>query len=162
MLLSTAQLVRHALAVLGQVHGLQDRGDARLDLRRVDRIDTAGAWLVHQTLRRLREQGLDVALDGADAAATTLIAAVGHSVGPHPAPLPAENPLTAVLLRLGRATVDIGQEARNLISFLGHTVIVLGRSLARPGRIRGTALISRNTRTTRSVRSAEIAGFTAM
>ena len=115
---------------------------ARIDLGGLAALDTAGAWLVHQTLRRFREAGLEVAVDGADAAAASLIETAGQYDTPHPPPLRRENPLVAVLLRLGRSTFEIGREARDLLNFLGLTVIVLLGSLLRPGRIRGTALIS--------------------
>ena len=44
---------------------------ARIDLGGVAALDTAGAWLVHQTLRRWLAAGLEVAVDGADAAAVS-------------------------------------------------------------------------------------------
>jgi phospholipid/cholesterol/gamma-HCH transport system permease protein len=115
---------------------------ARIDLRQLAALDTAGAWLIHATLRRLREAGLEVAVDGADAVAASLIETAGRYDTPHPPPPVAENPLAAILVRLGRATVDVGREARDLVNFLGLTITVLGRSLLRPGRIRGTALVS--------------------
>ena len=120
---------------------------ARIDLRDVAALDTAGAWLIHVTLRRLRQAGLEVALNGADAAAASLIETAGRYDTPHPPPPAAENPLVVILLRLGRATFDVGREARDLINFLGQTVVVLLRSLLRPGRIRGTALVSQMERT---------------
>jgi phospholipid/cholesterol/gamma-HCH transport system permease protein len=115
---------------------------ARLDLGGLAALDTAGAWLVHQTLRRFREAGLETAIDGADAAAASLIETAARYDTPHPPPPARENPLTAILLRLGRSTIEVGREARDLLNFLGLTVIVLLRSLLRPGRIRGTALVS--------------------
>ena len=115
---------------------------ARIDLRQLAALDTAGAWLIHATVRQLRAAGLEVAVDGADAVATSLIETAGRYDTPHPPPPAAENPMIAVLLRLGRATLDVGRAARNLVNFLGLTIIVLGRSLLHPGRIRGTALIS--------------------
>ncbi len=115
---------------------------ARIDLGGLAALDTAGAWLLHQTLQRFREAGLEVAVDGADAAAVSLIETAGKYDTPHPPPPRRENPLAAVLLRLGRSTIEIGREARNLLNFLGLTVIVLLGSALRPGRIRGTALIS--------------------
>ncbi len=115
---------------------------ARIDLGGLTALDTAGAWLVHQTLRRFREAGLEIAVDGADAAAASLVETAGTYDTPHPPPPGRENPLVAVLLRLGRSTFEIGREARDLLNFLGLTVIVLLRSLGRPGRIRGTALVN--------------------
>jgi len=133
--LGPAQAELAALAVAGARR-------ARVDLGGVAALDTAGAWLVHQALRRFREAGLEVAVDGADAAAASLIETAARYDTPHPPPPPRESPLAAVLLRLGRSTVEIGREARDLLNFLGLTVIVLIRSLMRPGRIRGTALIN--------------------
>jgi len=115
---------------------------ARIDLRQLVALDTAGAWLIHATLRHLREAGLEVAVDGADAVAASLIETAGQHDTPHLPPPVAENPMVAILLRLGRSTFEVGREARDLVNFLGQTVIVLLRSLRRPGRIRGTALVN--------------------
>jgi len=115
---------------------------ARIDLDGLAALDTAGAWLVHQTLRRWRAAGLEVAVDGADAAAISLIETAARYETPPLPSLARDNPLAAILVHLGRSTVEIAGTVRDLVNFLGLTVIVLLRSALRPGRIRGTALIS--------------------
>ncbi|MHA1600013.1 MAG: MlaE family lipid ABC transporter permease subunit [Alphaproteobacteria bacterium] len=115
---------------------------ARIDLGGLAALDTAGAMLLHQTLRHFREAGLEATVDGADATAASLIETAGKFDRQHPPPPPRDNPIAAILLRLGRSTFEVGRAARDLLNFLGLTVIVLLGSLLRPGRIRGTALIS--------------------
>ncbi|MFQ6017310.1 MAG: MlaE family lipid ABC transporter permease subunit [Kiloniellaceae bacterium] len=115
---------------------------ARLDLGSVEALDTAGAWLVQHTIKRLRDRGLSVELHGAGAAARSLIETVTRNDVPCPPPPRPENPLVAVVLRLGRASLEICREGRDLVGFLGLTVVVLVRSLLKPWRIRGVALVS--------------------
>ena len=115
---------------------------ASIDIAAVEAMDTAGAWLVYRAVKGLREQGLAVELAGSGAATASLIDTVArHDVGCPPAP-PGEGALAALVLRIGRATVFMGREARDLVNFLGLTVIVFLRLALRPWRIRGTALVS--------------------
>src|SRR5688572_14074032 len=46
---------------------------ARVDLSRVAALDTAGAWLIHQTGKKLRDRGIPVEVVGANAAQTKLL-----------------------------------------------------------------------------------------
>lgn len=140
----TTQRIGPAQAKLPDIASTGARGArrAKMNLVGLAALDTAGAWLVHQTLRRWREAGLEVTMDGADAAAISLIDTAARYETPAPPPLAHDNPLVAILVRLGQSTLDIGRAARDLLNFLGLTVIVLLRSLLHPGRIRGTALIS--------------------
>ncbi|RMD64968.1 MAG: MlaE family lipid ABC transporter permease subunit [Alphaproteobacteria bacterium] len=114
----------------------------RVDISGLTALDTAGAWLVTRTLRHLRKAGHAVELVGSGAAAASLIETVARSDVPVPPPPPPDNPLVAIVVRIGRASVFIAREARDLINFLGLTVIVLGRLGLRPWRLRFTALVS--------------------
>ena len=113
-----------------------------LDIAAVEAMDTAGAWLVYKTVREFRRQGLEVELIGAGKATASLIEAVARSDAPCPPQPKPENPLVAVLLRMGAATFFVCREALELTNFLGHTVIVMARVAARPWRLRWTAWIS--------------------
>ncbi len=120
-------------------------GDARrvsLDIAAVEAMDTAGAWLVYKTVKHFRAQGLEVELIGAGKASASLIETVAKNDVPCPPQPKAEGALAALVLRVGEATVFVGREARDLINFLGHTVIVMARLAARPWRLRWTAWFS--------------------
>jgi len=127
-----------ALAALEPAGAMQ----ARIELGEIDELDTTGAWLVYRTARELRRRGLEVDLSGGDQEQRDLIDTVAAHDVPCPGPPPPVNPLVTLLLRLGKATVEVLAEARDLVNFLGHTTVVLLRSLARPRSIRLTSLVS--------------------
>ena len=120
---------------------------ARIDLSGVEAFDTAGALLVHRTTKQLAARGLEVELSGGRETQRDLIETVrSHDLECPPAP-PARSALTTLMERTGRSTYFVLDEALSLTNFLGHTMIVLIRSLLRPGRIRLTALINQMERT---------------
>ncbi|MGH6948786.1 MAG: MlaE family ABC transporter permease, partial [Kiloniellales bacterium] len=105
-------------------------------------LDTAGALLVAGALAELQARGRAVRLTGASPERARLLEEVArHSRPPLPVP-PRANAFVALLLRLGRAAFWMTGEARDLVGFLGLTVIVLLKTLARPWRLRGIALVS--------------------
>ncbi len=113
-----------------------------LDIAAVAAMDTAGAWLVYKTIKQFRAQGLEVELVGAGKATAGLIETVAKSDIPCPPQPEPENPLIAILLRVGASTVFICREGRDLTNFLGHTVSVLFRLAVKPWRLRWTAWFS--------------------
>jgi len=114
----------------------------RIDLTGVEAFDTAGALLVHRTVKQLSARGLEVDLSGGLKAHRDLIETVRSHDVDCPPPPPARNPLVMLMEHTGRATFFICDEAISLINFLGHTVIVLFGSLLHPRRIRMKALIN--------------------
>ncbi len=115
---------------------------ARIDASAIAALDTAGAWLIHRAAKRLGEQGLAVEIEGADAAATSLIATARRFDVPYPPEPRPGNAVLALVARVGRATIEISGQAVRLVNYLGLTVVVLLRLVAQPWRIRGTALVS--------------------
>ncbi|NIA68168.1 MlaE family lipid ABC transporter permease subunit [Pelagibius litoralis] len=137
---TTQELARHDPALRNL--DPQDAREVAMDLSQCGAVDSAGAWILDRTLDDLKRRGLNVALVGAPPAVETLMGTVAaRHVECPPAPK-GDNPLVAVILRVGRETVRISREATDLLSFLGLTITVMLRSLAMPWRIRGTALIS--------------------
>ena len=137
---TTHELAHHDAALRNL--DLQGAGEVVVDLSDCSAVDSAGAWVLDRTLDDLQRRGLTVSLVGHSAAVETLMKTVAaRHVECPPAPA-ADNPLAAVALRVGRETARISREARDLISFLGLTMIVLARSLAMPWRIRFKALVS--------------------
>jgi len=114
----------------------------RIDLAGVDALDTAGAWVVHRNIVRLRDTGHAVRLVHSKPTIKTLLDLVAANDLPLEAEPPDEAALVAVVSHIGQATVEYAVEARNLINFLGLTTLSLGRSIANPRRIRWTALIN--------------------
>jgi len=127
-------------ARLAQI-GARGAQRARIDASAIAALDTAGAWLIHRAAKRLGEQGLAVEIEGADAAAS-LIETVGRFDVPHPPEPKPVNALLALVLRVGRATIEVSGQAVRLVNYLGLTVVVMGRLVVQPRRIRVTALVS--------------------
>lgn len=131
-----------------QLRGLADdraQGGAHapviLDLSQVERLDTAGAWLLHRTRKEYRKGGgrADYAnLTPAQAAMLEQVAALDQPAEIEP-PRPAA--LWAILDRLGRGTADVAVEARQQIAFLGLLLLTLARSLRHPSRLRLVPLV---------------------
>ncbi|HSR72539.1 MAG TPA: ABC transporter permease [Kiloniellales bacterium] len=115
---------------------------ARLDLGGLGTLDTAGAWLIHATRDALRGRGLAVELAGAGPKVQSLLETAAAGELARPPAAPGENPLVAVVLRVGAATLWALGEARDLVNFLGLSVIVLLRLVVRPWRMRWVALFS--------------------
>ncbi len=128
-------------ARLAQIGGRGARR-ARIDASALAALDTAGAWLIHRAAKRLGEQGLAVELQGADTAAASLIETARRFDVPYPPEPQPGNAVLALVARVGRSTIEISRQAVSLVNYLGLTVVVLLRLLARPWRIRGTALVS--------------------
>lgn len=120
--------------------GLREVKRATLDLGALERFDTAGAWVVARTAAALREAGLTVAIQGASGERRALLEAVAKRRAPPPPPRGLRFPFS-FLERIGKTTLTLGADAVALLGFLGLTVVVLLRTLARPGRVRFTSLV---------------------
>jgi phospholipid/cholesterol/gamma-HCH transport system permease protein len=113
--------------------------EAVVDFSGVGGFDTAGAWLVHRTLRDIAGRGTAARTTGVKPAQQILLDTVATGAV-EIVPPPPDNPLLAMVERTGRATVDAGLEARALVNFLGHAVVTIGRAMAQPRRIRFVSL----------------------
>ena len=129
-----------AAAIDRSLKSMTDEPERRvtIDMARVSALDTAGAWLVWRTMAALKEQGVETELIAATPAYASLIDTVARNAIPCPEPPRRRNAFVAMAERVGGATCTVLYETRDLINFLGHVVIVLGRSLVRPNRIRLT------------------------
>ncbi len=122
--------------------GAEGASRARIDLGGLKALDTIGAWLVHRTAKQLQVRGLRVEFAGAEAPQMALIETVrANDVAPPTAPFQ-ENFFLATLAHIGRASCGLAAEARDLVSFLGQTIVVFLRSLLHPGRLRLTPLVN--------------------
>jgi phospholipid/cholesterol/gamma-HCH transport system permease protein len=125
----------------------QPATEVSLDLSDVSALDTAGALLVLHCIKALEQRGAKVAIEGADEVQRALLDTVARHDVPTPAPGRPESPIAAVVIHVGRVCFILAGEARAMVGFLGHTLIVFGRALLQPRRIRVTALVSHMERT---------------
>jgi len=135
--LSGMWTTRTVASVDAAVRALESRGKGqpvKLDLAGVERIDTAGAWLIERLVRALEKGGAEVSIVGQSAAAETLLTAVGHATRKPETAQPAQRGLfwLAPLAAIGRAMYGLGDDLISAMHILGATVrgaqMKLGRS----------------------------------
>jgi phospholipid/cholesterol/gamma-HCH transport system permease protein len=115
---------------------------ARIDFSQVDRLDTAGAWLLERTRRGLEAAGVNVEFTGLSPEHERLLNTVIEHEGTPPPPPRRPRLLVDFVYNVGRGAFGIFGSAKAMINFLGLTVIVLIRSITQPWRIRWRAVIA--------------------
>ncbi len=115
---------------------------ASIDLSAVDSMDTAGAWVLYRTRRDLRARGVAAEFEGVDRSHADILARVEKGDVEQTLVRDELHPVIALIAHIGEASLAVFQECASLLSFLGVTVITLGRSIVRPRRIRFTSLVS--------------------
>ncbi len=113
-----------------------------IDIGGVEALDTAGAWIVYRTIKRLRAEGYAAEFARARPEQTVLLDLVEANHAPVECRPPREPPIRAIVAHVGRATLEVIEEARKIVAFLGLTAMSVGASLLRPWRIRWTALVN--------------------
>jgi phospholipid/cholesterol/gamma-HCH transport system permease protein len=115
----------------------------QLDLGGVDRLDTAGAWLVLRTEQALAARGNNVAVTNIRASFAPLIGQLrAHgAVSPLPHPIPPHHTFVGFLARLGEVTAMILRRGYSMLDFGGLVSITIARSLPYPRRLRTTATL---------------------
>lgn len=108
-----------------------------IDIARLDRMDTAGAWM----LIDLQARSSGAVLQGATEAQRQLIEAVRHSLPAESATAGPPMSLADMLETLGRKVVFGAGKAFALLSFLGEVVATLAIILRHPSRLRLTSLV---------------------
>ena len=118
-----------------------DGGGVRLDLSRLDAMDTVGAYLLASLADRLAAAGHAVSLAGVRPEHAALFDAVRQAGREPSQPLPKPHPIIDMLERTGRTAVDAMREGLDLLAFLGLVTITFGRVLLNPRRLRGRAVL---------------------
>ncbi len=109
-----------------------------LDLSEIQRMDTAGAWLVYRLCKQLRESGRTVELHGLSEEMDGLLKMVEtQGILADRLPKPHE---PGVLEALGRASLESARNVIGLIAFLGQVWATTLRLLVRPTRVRWCAI----------------------
>ncbi len=116
-------------------------GPVVIDLGALERLDTAGAWILYRTRKQLRAQDLIVEFANVQPEHAALLARVEVNDKPGPVAPPQINSALRVLSEIGAGITGAFLEARALLGFLGLTVATLGRAIANPRRLRWTPLI---------------------
>lgn len=125
-------------AARGLAKALADKRDVVLDMRRVRRLDSAGAFAVLKIL------GPDFDLSKAKARPETLrlleLVAKARRVEPVTPKKTAD--FQDLTIRVGKGVVEVATEGFDTMVFLGHLLVVLFRTAVNPRRIRWAAVVS--------------------
>ncbi len=125
--------IEHQLAALQLAPG----PDAVADGAGIAALDTAGAWVLQQWLRRQREDGRRVALQGLRPAFAKLAETVDRQVAEQARrPPSAARPPPSLFERVGRGTAGVFEQVVALLSFVGETALALAHCVAHPSRLR--------------------------
>lgn len=108
-----------------------------IDGSRVEALDTAGAWILHKLLRRLRDDGSSVEMRDLRPDFAKLLQVVEQqAAGATDAPPTAAGTPASKLEDLGRYAAAAWEQAFALLSFVGETAAALAGNIAHPQRIR--------------------------
>lgn len=136
----TANRLGEAPKALGQA--LAGQPALELDLTSVKRMDTAGAY----ALIRAAGGALDIGKVKARPEILRLLSLVSEAARAKPSPWVAPTGFHELTIRIGKGVVDAGINAFETTVFLGHLLVVLGRTavnlVLHPKRIRWPALVT--------------------
>ena len=108
-------------------------GDLLFDSSAVSALDTAGAWLLHRTVRALEQRGRNVRINALRPEFSTLLQLIAsRSLMPEHALAAKTGMLTKIGQRAWRGLIGLS----GMLSFVGESAYVLAHSLAQPRRIR--------------------------
>jgi phospholipid/cholesterol/gamma-HCH transport system permease protein len=138
---------RWQVAALGQLdaalaHIVWPRqGVLRIDLAKLDLLDTAGAWLLRRTVRRLEADGLTIELVGLREEHRRLLDIVAEREQPAMVEPKEGSPTLAAITRLGAGVVEGWRQTVGLVAFFGLVLATAARCIPDPRRWRPTALV---------------------
>ncbi len=112
-----------------------------IDLSGIERMDTAGAWLIHRLVQDWGAAGVPARVENASPDADRLIAEVAANDHPVPCHVPAGNRAIDRLVRIGHAVFAIVDNIGHVLAFLGQTLTVLAQTLVGRRTLRWNAVI---------------------
>jgi phospholipid/cholesterol/gamma-HCH transport system permease protein len=114
-----------------------------IDAAGIERLDTAGAWLLLRTERDLTARGHAVTLADLRPSLMPLFEQLRDrgAISPPPHPFPAHYTFAGFLALVGEATVGILRRGYSILGFAGLVIMTMLRLLRHPGRLRLRATI---------------------
>ncbi len=112
-----------------------------LDLGGVERIDTAGAWIIHRLVSDWAAAGVPATIENASPDADRLIKEMATNDVPVPTRPEHGNVAAERLIRIGRALYLAINNIGNFLAFLGQTMVVLGQTIMGRRTLRWNAVI---------------------
>ncbi len=111
-----------------------------LDLQSLERLDTAGAWLIDQARVGMNASGAHADFANARPEHNTLLTEAHYRAFDPPAPREAPS-LPLLVADIGESVVGAGKDFVGGLDFLGHFVWVIGQAILQPRRWRVTSLV---------------------
>ena len=111
-----------------------------LDLGRVARLDTAGAWLIDRARQTLDAKGVDAKIESIRPEYEILLREARYRALAVREP-PSGSYIIRLFADIGESVVSAGSDLYRGVGFLGEVVAAIGKSLANPSHFRGTSLI---------------------
>ncbi len=108
-------------------------GDLAIDGSAISALDTAGAWLLHRTMRALEQRGRNVRMNGLRPEFSALLQLVASRPVTPESTAPAR---AGLLTNIGQQTWRGLIGMSGMLSFIGESTLILLRSLVQPRRIR--------------------------
>ena len=138
-------LVTGATELDRRLHALDLPSDRQvtLDLAGIERLDTAGAWLLLRTEHALSARGNSVAIANVRASFAPLIEQVRArgAVAPIPHPIPPHHTLIGFVARIGEITIMLSHRIYSMLGFGGLISVTFGKLLRHPKRLRVIATL---------------------
>ena len=113
----------------------------QVDAGEITVMDTAGAWVLHRTIKSLRGQALSVEVTNANPSVAEMLDEVARNDIPCEIAPPSGNAIANCIALIGESAVDIALESAQLISFFGSIFATLGRTVVNPRRLRLIPLV---------------------
>jgi len=111
-----------------------------IDLAAVEKLDTAGAWVLHRTLTELQAAGLDAGFTNITENQRVLLTQVG-SIRQTTSTLREHRTLADLLEAVGRQTIEVIRELVRGINFFGLALATLARVIIHPTKLRITSVV---------------------
>jgi phospholipid/cholesterol/gamma-HCH transport system permease protein len=137
----TAEHARMVEALAGEIAAEADRRHVIVDLSRVQRLDTLGAWVLDRTRHELGESGLAADFVNASQEQHILLDEVAYR-GFQGAPKVQHSRFVDFLVDVGQTVSEAGRDTVRGVAFLGELISAFVRIIVHPSRFRGTAVVN--------------------
>ena len=135
-----ADLAQQLKGLAAELKNGYGRG-AVIDLGHVERLDTAGAWLLEQAAELCKSNGLNPSYAGGREEYLILLREIrsrSHEKAPEDRKIGA---IAGLLADIGRTTRGVINDLASITGFLGALTVTFGRIIMQPSRFRTTAFI---------------------
>jgi phospholipid/cholesterol/gamma-HCH transport system permease protein len=111
-----------------------------IDMGRVERLDTFGAWLLERLVRAFSARGCETNITGLKEDYRALVDEV-RGVKPEAKAVPGGNAVAHFLASVGVSLVSVGRSFVAFVNMIGALSVAIGRVLARPRSFRFTSMV---------------------